>query len=744
MIIRLFTCRLRLVAFFLLLPSVGLAVACMPMFVTPPTPLALATTTPLPTLEAGFLPTPAPGPAPTPTPQPLARPAPGLAASLTQEGETLFLKSDLVGAEAAFINAIAADPGYLPAHIGLTRVYLYQPQYWQQALAEAEAAEKLAPDDPVVLACLSWAQQLAHHFDEARQTAQRAVEPGPESALAHAALSDVLSSVYEVEASLDHARRAVELDEQSAVAWAVLGTAQAMLHDWDAAADAYDRARELEPTFFAWHLLRANHELDTTGDLVSAGQMAAPALEVQPHHAWSLSFQADMAVEVRDWEAVEASCAQMMALDQPHTPYPDAYECMAAAMLLQERFGEAEHYQALAEERATPQRRDITLIRMRLHLEHDEYEQARALARDWLDERPYSVAAMHMLGLSYLYEEKYGQAVAAFRRAYEALPRSMDSARLLAVAYARDGQASAAMAVLNEARTFALGDPRYYQALHEVYLSLGNRQEALRAAQRWQVMRPHDTEPRVNIALVYLLLDNLTAARWAAESALADGEHSAMLYAALGETLHRQGDLEKAEEYLLQAVKRNENHYLARHFLASFYVSQYQCEKALPHLRWLLAHTTDEERVSNLKEAVEACERWAAPLPTPHPSVALSDEQATEEAGALVRAAGAEPRRVELTETKEGRALVVSYSTDLEVGDKAFAELERSLSFELARLLPRIVSRPDALLLVAGSGDRVYGITVIETRAAVLWVNGQLSDEQFEETWHRQRAPGYE
>ncbi len=541
--------RFRMISILLL---VGLVAACLP----PLTPAPLASPTPrvaqtravvpkvLPTREIEFVPTPTPGPTPTPTPRPRTQTDTDLATHLTQQGEVLFLKSDLAGAEAAFIDAIAADPNYPPAHLGLTRTYLYQPQYWQQALAAAQAAAALAPDDATVLAHLAWAQQMAHHFDEARSTAMRAVAQGPENALAHAALADVLISVYEVDSALEHARRAVELNDRSAVAWSTLGYAEFTLHNWDAARVAYDRAVELEPTFFAWSLARARHELDTTGDVTSAREIAKPALEAQPHHAASLFFLTDVAIETRDWEAAEAACEQLMGLDQPHTPYPDSYMCMAAVMLRQERYREAEHYQALAEARATPARRDISLIRMRLYLDYDECEKARALAEDWLDERPYSVQAMRMIGLSYLCESDYQQAIAYFRRAYEALPRSVDDARLLAIAYAQDDKASEAMAVLNQVSSFAAEDPTYYQALYEVYMYLARRQEALRAAQQWQALRPNDTTPRVSMAMVHLLLNNLATARAVAESALADGEHSATLYAVLGGTMRRMGDLE--------------------------------------------------------------------------------------------------------------------------------------------------------------------------------------------------------
>lgn len=727
----------------------SLAAICLPTVIpmhsaplVPETEAAAAEAFPI--AEARIVSTPTPGPAPTSTPQALVQPDTDQAAELTRKGEALFLQSDLAGAEAAFIDAIAADPGHLPGYVGLTRVYLYQSQYWQQALAAAGAAQALAPEDPTVLAYLAWALQMAHHFDDARSTAMHAVELDPENALAHAALADVLISVYEVDAALDHARQAVELDDQSAMAWSILGYAEDEQHNWEAAAAAHERALELEPKFFAWHLARAHHELNTTGDAFSARETAEPALESQPDHAWSLSFLVDLAIEMRDWEAAESACVQLMALDQLHTPYPDPYLWMATVMLLQERFSEAEDYQILAEERAMPERRDATLIRMRLHNERYECQKARALAQEWLDERPYSVHAMRMIGVSYLCDDDYEQAAAHFRQAYEVLPRSVADARLLAVAYARDGKASEAVAVLNEVKPFALEDPLYYQALYEVYLGLGKRREALRAAQRWQVVWPHDTTPRVSIALVHLLLDDLAAARGAAESALAEGESSATLYTVLGQTLYRQGDPEKAEEYLVQAVKRNENHYLARDLLANFYISQNECDKALPHLRWLLERATDEERASDLARAVAICEGRSAARPTPHPDAALDDDAALEEANARVRTAGAEPLRVDLTEANDQWALVVSYSTALEVDTEEFAQLERRLALDLARLLPRIASQPDALLLVSGSGERVHNLTLIPTWSTILWIDGQLTDEEFEETWHRQQAAGSE
>ncbi|HRW11407.1 MAG TPA: hypothetical protein P5121_40190, partial [Caldilineaceae bacterium] len=126
--------------------------------------------TPTPTAIA----LPEPEPTATATPEPAAVADPAEAARLTAEGKERFLVSDLAGAEPLFIEAIAADPSYVPAYIALTDLYFYWPHYWQQALDTARKAAELAPEDPEVLAYLAWAQQGAHLFDDAWATVLQA------------------------------------------------------------------------------------------------------------------------------------------------------------------------------------------------------------------------------------------------------------------------------------------------------------------------------------------------------------------------------------------------------------------------------------------------------------------------------------------------------------------------------------------------------------------------------------------
>jgi len=699
-------------------------------------PASTATKTP----AAIVIPTRTPGPAPTATPAPLAEPDRALAETLSAKGRSLFVTSDLNGAEAAFIDAISADPSYLPAHLGLTDVYLYQSQYWQQALQSAQNAIALAPEDSTALAYLSWAKQGAHHFDEAKEIGLQAVELGADNATAHMALADILVSMYEVDLAFEHAQSAVRLDPDSAPAWATLGSIAFQMHDWDQAGDAYAQALDLEPEFFAWHIVNARHEFNVYGDVYSARSIAEPAISALPDHASTLFFEADMAAEEGDWETSEAKCMQTITLDQPHTPFPDAYSCMALMLLQQERNDETAAYQALAEDRATVHRRDVTLIRMRLLNDQDLCEESRALAQDWLDARPYSISAKRMVGVSYLCDRDFTTAATYFRQTLDALPESVGDARLLAIAYARDDKALEARAALNEIRGLATDDPLYYQALYETHLMLGQLDEAVAAAQRWQVLRPESLDARESLAFVQLYEGNVEAAQSIALDALERGARTSTVLAVLGETYTRMGEFEKAQPLLEEAIQLNSDHIVARNALALLFLAQVRCAEAEPHMRWLIDNTDDEEEKEALEDVLVRCYDRAA-RPTPDPSTMLDDQEAVTAAVKVLQDADVEIRYLDIEEGEEGqRTLVVAYAVDLAVDSEEYANVERQLIIELSRLLPRISSEPDALVVVAGTFNRTTSVTGIVTQAAAAWAQGDLSDEEFEATWQRQTA----
>ncbi len=593
-----------------------------------------------PTATSTPIKTATPGAPPTATPTALATANADAAQQLVTDGQALYLASDLTGAESKFIEAIANDPSSVEAHIKLANLYLTWPQYWQQAIRVAEAAVKLAPEDATALAYLAWAYQGAHDFAGARQNAEKAVELGPDSAVAHNALADVLSSMYELDKAYDEAQTAVKLDENSTSAWSSLGAIAFSLENWDEATAAYDQAKALEPDFFGWDMLQARHELNLTGDVERARELLEPALKTQPDHPWVLSFLVDAAVEENDWQGAEELCVKLEQFNTPSTPYPDAYECSAGILLLEERLVDAERYQTLAEQVAPKARRDISLLRMRLFTDNDKCADARKLAQEWYDERPYSVLALRMIGVSYLCDEDFDKAIDYFKQTVEKLPRSVADARLLANAYARNEKPTEARTALSKVAKFASQNPLYYQGLYEVQLFTNKSADAIKTAQRWQVLRPTSTDAMISLALAQLFDDKVDAAKASAQAALEAGSIDSSMYAILGQSYIRTGDLEQGEEFLLEALARNKEHFLAHNFISTLYLFTGRCEQAKPHVAWLKLKSTNEENMAQLDEMMKQCEKQAAPLPKPDAASGLEDEAVVKKIETLVDKAG--------------------------------------------------------------------------------------------------------
>lgn len=682
-----------------------------------------------------------PGPPPTATPKPLNKTDAAQAKKLIADGKTRFLESDLSGAEAAFIDALAADPHNLQAYNGLTNVYLYLPQYWQQALTTAQLAVEVAPNDINSQVYLALAQQGAHHFEEARKTIAPVAAQAPDNAMVQATLASVLGSFYELDDAYKLAKKAVQLDDQNASAWATLGSLAYNSEHWDEAGAAYAKATQLEPDFFAWHLFQAQHALNTTGDVEQALMLVQPARKVQPDHPWVLIFLVDAALEKNDWPTATKLCQKMMVANQPATPYADAYSCLAEVLVAQERYIEAEPYQVLAEQIAAPEHWSVAILRMRLYSERNECPKALALAQQWLAERPYSVLAMRMVGVSYLCDEQFDKAIEKFKQALDKTPRSVADARLLANAYARAGNADAASAALAKVSAFATQDPRFFQGLYEVSLFLGERAAALKAAQRWQVLRPHSSEPQISIALVQLLDDNITDAQKAARRALAAGATGATLYAVLGETYHQQGNFAEAEQYLLKSLEIADNNFLAHNFILSLYLMHGDCAKAEIHVRWLQANTKASERITQLQELLDRCQPRET-QPTPETEIALNNVAALRAARKVLQAAGVESRAVRFATDDQVRSLLVSYTSTADLQAPAFVEQERTIALALARLLPQIASQPDGLVLISGAGKTPRNIIYIATPAAVLWLDGKLTEDEFVKVWVRRQIDG--
>lgn len=132
------------------------------------------------------------------------------------------------------------------------------------------------------------------------------------------------------------------------------------------------------------------------------------------------------------------------------------------------------------------------------------------------------------------------------------------------------------------------------------------------------------------------------------------------------------------------------------------------------------------------------CRQRASEL-APDPATALDDEAVLAAVHTQLTALGVEVLSARFADDAE-RSLVVAYNSDLDATSADFVDQERGISLALATLLPRISSQPVGLILLSGANDEPKTFTYIATRAAFLWRNGELSDEEFIDTWFQESA----
>jgi len=451
---------------------------------------------------------------------------PARAAALAGEATTLFKQSRFPEAEAKFRAALTADPGHVPALTGISDFYTYFPERWQEALAYAEQAFAVAPEDAAVLAHLTWAQQLAHRFEEAIDTAEAAIAADPDNALAQAAYADMALSLYQPAEALVHIEKALAIDPDNAVAHVLLSLIQETLHDWPAAEEAAARAVALEPDFHLWKIVLGRRAFDLNGDPIAALEIAAPTIAALPDHPFVIGFEVDMAIELNEWDKAIAGCARMAEIGTPETPYPDGFTCQANVAMLMEDYEAAAQYQDKAEAAAWDDRFDISMTRMFLLNNAEECEESRAVAQKWLDTRPYSMAAQRMMGVGFMCSDDWEQAIPFLTVVNTQLPTSVTDARLLAISYARNEMKSEATKTLTEVRNLAFNDPLYYQAQYELNFILGDLEASIDNAQRWSIFRPYSSDANEAVAFAHLYNGDLDAARKAAENAFDKGSTS--------------------------------------------------------------------------------------------------------------------------------------------------------------------------------------------------------------------------
>ncbi len=165
-------------------------------------------------------------------------------------------EADMRKAIAFFEQAIALDPEFAEAYVGLADAYHTMPYYSLTQTGEVYPLARVAVDRALALkpglgaahSTLGYALMINWQWAESDVAFRRALELDPDDATAHKWYTDLLLMLGRSNAALREIRRAIELDPLSASIWTILGEWYWFEGQHDQAMSHYRKALELQPT----------------------------------------------------------------------------------------------------------------------------------------------------------------------------------------------------------------------------------------------------------------------------------------------------------------------------------------------------------------------------------------------------------------------------------------------------------------------------------------------------------------
>lgn len=214
----------------------------------------------------------------------------------------------LAEAAAGYEAAIAADPGFIDAHINRGIVASLTGDS-ARALVALERAATLAPRRGDIAYNRGVALLLAHQPEAARGELERALALGLDQAQVHARLADVLVVLGDFDTALGHYGAAVKRDERLAAAWVGAAHLLVQTERYAQAVTAFETYLKLvpdDPT--AWNLYGI--ALQRIGGIDEAVDAFRRAVALQPEYSSALNNLGEVLRDRLDFApAVEALAA---------------------------------------------------------------------------------------------------------------------------------------------------------------------------------------------------------------------------------------------------------------------------------------------------------------------------------------------------------------------------------------------------------------------------------------------------
>jgi len=265
----------------------------------------------IPTIPPPFIPTP------TPTRSP---------ASFVLEAESLFEAGKLDQAEAAYLEAILADPREPAHYIELARVRMFAGKF-EDAETAARDALVLNPESALAHAFLGWSLdfQAGNAEDpisrselmvEALQEAETALEHNQNIPEVQAIYAEILidTNLENYETALEHARSAVAMDSTSLEGHRALAYVWEMTGNRELALESYEAARSLNSYLPRLHLDIGNM-LRAMGDYDGARESYLNAVALSPTNTEPLTYLVQLYAGIGEYAVASQYARNAVELD---------------------------------------------------------------------------------------------------------------------------------------------------------------------------------------------------------------------------------------------------------------------------------------------------------------------------------------------------------------------------------------------------------------------------------------------
>lgn len=459
-------------ALVMLVLACGLVAVAAVLLTRPGGPVArlLASPTPSPTATSTLTPTPTFTPTPRPTPTPVVR-------DIIDEGDRLLLKNEVTEAEQRYRQALTLEPDNPRAHARLSFLASLFPDRRDEALAEAQKATDLAPDDGEMRAYLAWAMLPFYRYGDADEEIRKALEQAPDSAWVHVVASEVARARGEYDRALETARKAVAFNPDDPMAHHALGMAYDATAQYDLAEEELRRADSNWPPFALISMDLGALNLDL-GRYDQAAAYFQRVLDAWPDYSPALALlgyaQYSLGKATRAQDLAQQAISVSTVDTTPHF-------VLTLISLDEQDYEQAQTYLEQARKR-DPDALSLKIQEALIELRQEHCAQVLKIVEPLTNTpNPFRDTAYALVGEALLCQKSPSQAIRRLEEGKKLEPYSAQLRLTLGRAYAEWGNTDKAIEELEIASEYAPREATVWLQLALLYTDAGRCDDARRA-----------------------------------------------------------------------------------------------------------------------------------------------------------------------------------------------------------------------------------------------------------------------